>query len=96
MDVLLQYIFFNYISASQEPGDVSVVVKDADRTLGITFFSYFDRRSESFAPFLRGLEFLKNNSNVAKESQGNMKKISFARVVSALIPYSILIYVFKY
>lgn len=83
------YIMFsyNYISASQEPGDVLVDVQtDAGSRLGRTFFRYNSRNSDLvrqlvkdpnlqaqyFFKLSKHLKFLGNDSNIAKESQGNV------------------------
>lgn len=86
------YIMFscNYISASQEPGDVVVdVVTEAGSKLGMTAFSYLPserdlmlqrvtrdpgRLAHFLAELSQTLKPLGNDSNIAKESQGNVKK----------------------
>lgn len=81
------YIMFsyNYISASQVPGDVLVVVlTDAGRRLGVTVFQYTSYRdfiprftkdqAQYFAELSKNFEFLGNDSNITKESEGNVKK----------------------
>lgn len=83
------YIMFsyNYISASQEPGDVLVdVLTDAGSRLGRTFFRYNSSNSDLqivkdpnlqaqyFFELSKHFKFLGNDSNITKESQGNVKK----------------------
>lgn len=85
------YIMFsyNYISASQEPGDVLVdVLTDAGSRLGRTFFRYNSSnrdlvqqlikdpnlQAQYFFELSKHFKFLGNDSNIAKESQGNVKK----------------------
>lgn len=71
---------YNYISASQEPGEVLVdVLTDAGSHLGITFFRYIKPIVENwgaryFSYLSKQMKFLENDSNIAKESQGNVKK----------------------
>ena len=78
---------YNYISASQEPGDVLVdVLTDAGSRLGRTFFRYNSSNSDLqtvkdpnlqaqyFFELSKHFKFLGNDSNITKESQGNVKK----------------------